>query len=499
MSTNHHDFEVVDTCSPSEHESAAVGPTSKPILKNYRTMERQELKLDPLSIVEKITTHTSGWPKLIGGKLMVISRSGELRNIDTTNMLFAFLQEQFEVYWKNSQITKEEFFELLKTAVERKAFASELPHFPPIEDAYYHHQPVPEQSEQKLEEFIDRFFPATPLDRDLIKSLIMTTFWGGEPGQRPSYLISSDASAGEQGRGVGKSTLLTLIAELCGGEIRFSQNLSHENCIKRIINQAGERMGQRIISIDNVKSSQFSNSDHEAMITAREIQGNLNYKGNSSVPNYFTFVLTMNRAKLSKDLANRSIVIQLGTPNYTGAWYEETLHFIHEHKWKIIAGIKECLAKPGTPLDCSNLLRWASWEQGVLSKLENYHDLKNLIKVRQGEIDGESECSTGFYDFLREKCFSGSTSDQFVLFKPGVFRCTNNQMQQFVSIFLGKNIGRNAVTRTIESYNLKCLRNRRPNGSAGVWFFKENGSAIQPQDLQTVQENHQDSDPYSYF
>ena len=58
------------------------------------------------------------------------------------------------------------------------------------------------------------FSPASRVDAELIKSLLLTMVWGGACGERPAFLVRALQQHGDGGQGVGKSTFVEVLAKL---------------------------------------------------------------------------------------------------------------------------------------------------------------------------------------------------------------------------------------------------------------------------------------------
>ena len=78
--------------------------------------------------------------------------------------------------------------------------------------------------------------------------------------------------------------------------------------VKRLLSPQGR--GKRVVLLDNVKSHRFSWAELEAFITSPVISGHEMYRGEGQRPNTTTVAITVNGASLSKDLAQRAIVVR---------------------------------------------------------------------------------------------------------------------------------------------------------------------------------------------
>ncbi len=199
---------------------------SQPGDENWQPEDWDETDLDPLAnfysedeseepfalknsgltsdIIRRIRDVTEDWPRSVAGTLFVDAPTTGVHYFDKQPVegLFGWLGAQHPIHWMKNGPTKGEVFaELRRTAIQYAGIEL-LPHEPLIEGTYYRGK-VPEPGAGfYLKWLVDRFCPETTIDRDLIKAAFITPFWGGPPGKRPIFTITSDA-----GRGVGKTTL----------------------------------------------------------------------------------------------------------------------------------------------------------------------------------------------------------------------------------------------------------------------------------------------------
>jgi hypothetical protein len=201
------------------------------------------------------------------------------------------------------------------------------------------------------------------------------------------------------GRGAGKTTLAMIAAELTGGMIDISQREDIKQIKERILTAEGK--DKRVVLIDNIKATRFSSAEMEALITSKVISGRELYRSESQRPNTMLWVMTMNGVGLSRDIAQRVVVIKLQRPEYSGNWQEDTLAYVREHKNEIIADIVGFLRCPRESLE--KFSRWSEWEAGVLSRLPLPEYAQSLILERQAESDVDADESCLIEDHIRER------------------------------------------------------------------------------------------------
>ena len=102
-------------------------------------------------------------------------------------------------------------------------------------------------------------------------------------------------------------------------------------------------VGKRVALIDNIKTSKFSWGEFEGMVTAPVISGHQLYIGENQRPNHLTWILTVNGATVSDDIAGRTVVIKLSRPEYDPQWQPDIINFINEHRWEIIADVQRLI------------------------------------------------------------------------------------------------------------------------------------------------------------
>jgi hypothetical protein len=445
---------------------------------------RSVIPIEPKTILSEIVEYTEGWPVAVNGNLIVASAAGDLAIKKNEKEFFAWLFEHFDVDWQGTPaISKGEFFEYCRSNAKQCIDATLFPHFPIVDEVLYHHRDTQDGDGQALDGFLDFFKPATACDRELIKAFVLTLFWGGPPGSRPAFLITSDDNSSNQGRGYGKTTLLEMCGDLCGGLLMVSQVESVETIRKRIVNQSNIKPRPRIIAIDNVKTRRFSWADLESMITAREISGYALYQGNGAVANYHTFAVTVNGPSVAKDLAQRFVVIKLAEPAFDSSWQSNVLDYLESKKWAIISDIGELLMGEGHPLPTEGTTRFGTWEKGVLCKVANSEQVRQLITQRQGEIDDDDASRSEFGQFLREKfLLSGPTAPGSQI-SSGVYRIAHDAMHGLFQEFSPDKVGKNAFKGRIERFGMECLRCVCEPGKPRFWLFRLDGQSLTEEHL----------------
>ena len=188
---------------------------------------------------------------------------------------------------------------------------------------------------------------------------------GRTAGDSPAFLITAPA-----GRGKGKTRFAQNFARVFGGHLDISPQEDIGVIKQRLLSP--EAAGKRIATLDNLKTTRFSWGDYENLVTASIISGKRLYVGEGSRPNLITWTITLNGASLSTDMAQRVIEIRLREPDFDAGWEERVRDFIDGNRERIIADCIAFLQRPAKPMKRHS--RWATWEAGVLSKVDHPDD-----------------------------------------------------------------------------------------------------------------------------
>jgi len=342
-------------------------------------------------IAKELLETRDGWPKACRGVLFVQDSQSRVRELKQSAELFGWIASVAPVDFTNRDgcIGKQELFAELPQHVQQFEDTENQPHFPPIENHFYCRSVEPGDG-QYLERFLDFFNPATDTDRELILAFIVTTFWGGEYGRRVAFGIDST-----DGTGAGKSELVKRIASLTGGHYEIeTKRIDEAELRKKLVN--GEK--HRVVLLDNIKESCVSSAAIESMITADKIGGHKLNVGYTSRPNTLTWSMTMNGMALSRDLAQRTVVIKLCKPSRDGNWEETVGAFTKENHEKIVSDVAAFFNR--SPASLSNYSRWASWEKEILARLPNPKACQELIRSRRELVDEDHHTAESIRDYF---------------------------------------------------------------------------------------------------
>ena len=352
----------------------------------------KNVPIPPETVWGQVVAQADGWPKVCQGQLFVPIEGG-VRYLNKPADLYAWLALHFfPVDWAETKgcMTKAEFFGYAVDQAERIQSIEPVPHEPLQKSRHYIKiiKPNPDFTDvndtKAFHDLLEFFKPATAEDEYLLASMILTPFWGGDPGTRPAFIIDSMDGDEDGGVGVGKTALTDALGRLCGGMLDLPLGMAGHEIRKAIINSSGIR----IIRFDNVKSSRFSSAHIEAMITSHEITGHKMFHGSLNVLNNFTWVFTINSPNLSKDLAKRSVIIKLDRPTYDPHWHTNLNDFITDRREDLYQDIVGLLRLP-EPALAKKYIRFARWQSKVLGRLGADPRIVDLILARQEGADDD--------------------------------------------------------------------------------------------------------------
>jgi hypothetical protein len=270
--------------------------------------------------------------------------------LDNPNALFAWAHGQVHPFvWASGPglVSAPQFLCYLRMACQAYEAIEPYPHFPPVPGVYYLHPPLPPAPGTALNALLARFAPAGPWDARLLLAFVLTLFWGGPPGQRPAWVFTGSEDDPEGGVGVGKSVCVQLLSDLVGGFIEVQPRDDMGAVKKRLLSEGARH--RRVCRIDNIKEDRLDWADLDGLLTAPAVSGHQLYQGEGRRPNYLVWALTVNRPRVSRDLARRSVMVRLQRPTNTASWLGDTRDLIEAHRWEVIADIGAALGVGPAP------------------------------------------------------------------------------------------------------------------------------------------------------
>jgi hypothetical protein len=381
------------------NKGISVGRASFSNVQAVQVGEKRGLKHKAaISIFGDLHQLTDGWPNRVNGRLFVI-RFGDdepsIRMLDTVDSLFAWIYENVpHPHWHKENfadvatkepvtpLSRREFFEYLKANAEPDYFSVErFPHEPRLPGTYYldEHFEWPESDGGALADLRVHLNAETELDRDLLMAAAITPGWGGEPGCRPAFMLTS-----RHGRGVGKTETARLFAALWGGPVELNEREDWPTMAKAIMND--KDAGRRCILIDNIKRH-LGSGGLESLITADEVSGHLMFVGYRKKPNFYVTYMTANTPRLSFDLIDRSVVIEIGPSRHDNDWKAWAVEFLRTRQSEFIRDCLEFLARPPRSKIPRHLLdRWSPWQKSILARFPNGAELAAHIANQRKEF-----------------------------------------------------------------------------------------------------------------
>jgi hypothetical protein len=385
--------------------------------------------------------------------------------VDRKAQLFSILAEDALVEWDHTggYVGQDEFLEYIRRSAPNYRSIETMPHEPPMAGMCYMHPDLPAPG-GKLDGLVAMFSPLTELDRDLIKGLIVSAFWGGPPGGRPCWLITGPPDDPRNGVEVGKTRLVDIVAdELGGGSLAVGANEDMATVKTRLLSPSGRQL--RFLRLDNVKSLRFSWADLEDLITAPELSGRQLYKGEGRRPNTLTATITLNGGSLSKDMASRVNVIKLARPEKSPTWERDTRAYAAAHRWEIVADIVELLKREVPVIRVAT--RRADWEQSVLARVTaDLAGCQALLLARQDELDADDGEKADVRDYfvrrLEEHGYDPETCH---------IRFTSLQAAEWLTAATRKHYATNTASAELARRGIAELKNDRTKTKRG-WVWK---------------------------
>lgn len=378
------------------------------------------------------------------GPRVFANGNGKIIYFNSADELFGWVcSRNMVVDWgsQTDMVGKQVFLSYIGNVAEAYDCAVSYPHYPSVPGFYYVNKIEPAQTSH-LDWLVKFFNPHTAKDRALLTAAFMTPFWGGGFGNRPGFLFAAKDDDEQQGRGAGKTAVTDAISLLCGGHVDLSKK-SDDEAIRKALLSAQD---MRVARFDNVKEETFSSATIESITTSPFISAHRLYAGHDFIPNIYTFYLTFNDSRLSKDLSQRFLTIRLNRPDYNPEWLPELNNFIVKYREKIIADIGYLISKEAPGWETCT--RFPVWERAVLSKCVgtlNHAVLQASIQVDRDAVDENSGIREDFAEICREKMAVFARKDP----EQSTYAVRQSWVVQWLMEFLGKKSNRKSVSRLL--------------------------------------------------
>lgn len=441
---------------------------------DYYLCEKDEVTIRVRSkSMDEMRCHLKGligdWPRIVDGELFCVDGERLVWITKPTDMFGYCYSQGIEKDWNSKTnfnwVKDTDLLATLKNSQRRYDAVMDYPTFPAFKNTYYLKSLDYEKDSRHLSRLVSKFNPATPVDRSLIKAMFMTVFWGGQPGTRPLFVVDSDDQETTGGRGVGKTFLTEVVSYLVGGFIDINRVREFADVKKLLINSTGT---ERVVRFDNLKSNAFSWGDFEGLITTRAVTGHKLFVGNVTKPNVFTYLLTVNDAQISKDLATRAVIVKLRRPDYQADFADSIYSYIDRHRDGIISEIKD-LIEMRPPVELEAKIRFPAWVRDVLSKVERADEALDLIKARADNADVDESIDDDFEEYLYERLADLRYQDRGVLDDASIYSyvLTPKAMREVLSEFTGERFSVRKVKGFLAKHcrkNVKYYDGIRPRG-----------------------------------
>lgn len=304
-----------------------------------------------------------------------------------------------ETLARRSPVTRSELFHWLKAnCLPSVEAAYEYPHVPKLPKSYYLPRTYRRSHRSRLRELVDTFNADTPTDRGLLLAAILTCGWGGNPGTRPAYVLTSD-----YGQSSGKTATARVIGSIWGGAVPLDYSPQWTEVSKRIF--SSDDYLSRVFLFDNIKGKSFGGTGIETAITSKRLSGHRMYVGTVSRPNDALWVITFNMPSLTRDMSERSVTVRIGKPQGGTDWLEWAEAFVENHREEILAEVFEILSQPAA-VKVTGKDRWGVWHREVLGRITpdrfpgipDGDALSKAVVARRGELDDEVEDRVGLLE-----------------------------------------------------------------------------------------------------
>lgn len=379
-------------------------------------------------LIEDVHTRFLGFPKRIGdNSLFDHDRdTNTIEVLENRDALFAWIgrKSKHVIKWKklDDSVTKSELFHGLIKCATRYEKTSSVPDYPMRKDVYYTFRdklkPTPEHEAFKT--LLSHFSP----DGDAFSAMLAVFFAAPmffRPGvQRPCWIIDS-----HEARGVGKTTLVNLVANLYGcrpiSTNRNELERNQQELLKRIVSVSGR--DSRILLLDNLKGF-FDDPQWAEFVTTPSFSGRSPYgHGEESRLNDLTFVITSNSANIGSDTESRSFMIFLKRPVSVEGWSKSVLEYIARRRMDIFGDIYDILTTAAIPADLHTRTRVPDFEREIVYPICGSKEcfdfvMESMIAERES-ANTDSERARDIVDDVREglrKAITGFDPDTGIAF-----------------------------------------------------------------------------------
>lgn len=370
----------------------------------------------PIERIAAEILHAAGsWPKLLGSIPFVLRGEGldsQVIHLADPASVFGWMHGTMDVRWHmgacedgasgaaRTPPTKPELHKYLAMGgggVESFKTVTAYPQAPPIKGTYYTPVDLPPATGKTLDTFLGMLNPETEHDRKLMLSALLTCVWGGQPGTRPMFVFRA-----KSGVGSGKTSTAKALAAIFGGACQLDYQESWVDLAKSMFSSSN--WNARVILFDNVKG-QYGGSAIESVVTSATLSGWRAYVGTVERPNDATIFVTFNEPQLTRDMADRAVVINIGPPKHDKSFDHAAATFIAAHGLELLADLLAIMRAPvKEEIEVTHRDRWQLWQQEVLGRIDGGSELAGVICARRPEVDSDAEDAMKVARALLDKC-----------------------------------------------------------------------------------------------
>lgn len=355
----------------------------------------------------------------LGGNLFVVRPPSDAIENDVVEWLgkpenlFAWIKSWADVEWDAGAdihgkqfVKRDEFFVRVVQCARPYATVTGHPFWPVPDDTFVRWTPDPKRvpDGSALDAFCAFFNPDSPVDAALLRTMVLTMFWGGRPGQRPLFVIAPPGDGGHL-QGIGKTTLAESVASLAGRYMQINRP-TKAGFGDSILKQAVEEVNRtaRAAILDNT-TGVLRDDDLAKIITAREISARGSFAKQSCRSNRIVWMATTNELSLASDLASRAVILRLGPkpPDADPHWGDRLDAFIRDHGHAVaddcIALLRSGARHPVT----APMNRDASWVADVLALSPLVNECLLAIHDANARANADADEAAAFMDVLHEK------------------------------------------------------------------------------------------------
>lgn len=404
----------VDAEMPSDI-AIAKQANETPFMNYVEVGSGKQARKSPITLeklVEECHTRFLGFPKKLGETLFDWSRDLArvtfLTNKEAVFSWMSLLSHHNVVFESGSEfVSKSEFFEGLILRAVQYASISPVPHYPSRTDVFYTYGvlPPPDITHSSFWRLVSMFNPCNDAHRTILAAFLCAPLFYEPTADRPLWVIDT-----EDQQGSGKTSLVKLCAILYGSEyisIDIGQlDRDIQQIRRRLVSSDARR--KRVVVFDNITKN-LSSPNLASLITEGYITGLAPYgRSEETRPNDLTYVVTVNNANLSDDIASRAYTVRLKKPREVRAtWYHEVSTFIIENRLQILSDMIHMFDNNLLASSSVRHSRFGRFDSKVLSAVcrseAEYIAVDAALRKETDESNTDADHGVEFLELFRER------------------------------------------------------------------------------------------------